>query len=206
MHDFREDLYYRLSVLPLAIPPLSDRADDILTIFYALAHRMNSNMQLSAEATETLLHYPWRGNVRELRNIVEFLVSKGKKYIETEDLPPLKYKKKTFHEEEVIGENSTIIDKFILHEGRDIDLYFSVLRELNRSFGKGERYGRQTLLDKVNERGGFYTEGEIRKALAKLSSYGFIRSAKGRGGSVINYEGIRLLSVMEKLRLRGILG
>ena len=204
--EFREDLYYRLNVLPLSIPPLRDRKQDVLPIFYSLAHRMNSNMQLSPESASALTHYSWRGNVRELRNVAEFLVSKGKKYIETEDLPPLKYRQKTAHDESAAKENSTIIDKFILNEGREIELYYAVLRELHESFDRGERYGRQKLLDKVNENGGFYTEGEVRKALSKLSAYGFVRSPKGRGGSVINNEGVRLLEVIERFRMRGILG
>ena len=202
---FREDLYYRLNVLPLSIPALRNRSDDILTIFYALAHRMNSNMQLSPEAAHELRHYSWRGNVRELRNVVEFLVSKGKKYIEMEDLPPLKEKKRTAGGTSVFRETSTIIDKFILNEGREIELYYAVLLELSQAFDRGERYGRQTLVKRINEGGGFYTEGEVRKALTKLSSYGFVRSAKGRGGSVINHEGLRLLSLIESFRSRGIL-
>lgn len=204
--EFREDLYYRLNVLPLSIPPLRERKEDVLPIFYSLAHRMNSNMQLSPESASALTHYSWRGNVRELRNVVEFLVSKGKKYIEIGDLPPLKYRQKMTHDESALKENSTIIDKFILNEGREIELYYAVLRELHESFDRGERYGRQKLLDKVNENGGFYTEGEVRKALSKLSAYGFVRSPKGRGGSVINNEGVRLLEVIERFRTRGILG
>lgn len=205
--SFREDLYYRLSVLPLSVPALRDRREDILPIFYSMVGRMNANLKLSPEAAETLLRYGWQGNVRELRNVAEFLVSKGKKYIESEDLPALRYKKKsTAAPEHHAGDNSTIIDKFILNEGREFELYYAVLRQLCASYERGERYGRQKLLERVNENGGFYTEGEVRKALAKLSAYGFIRSAKGRGGSVINQEGRHLLQVMERFRERGIFG
>ena len=165
---------------------------------------MNANLQLSPESVNALTHYSWRGNVRELRNVAEFLVSKGKKYIGTEDLPPLKYRQRPARDVLAMKENSTIVDKFILNEGREIDLYCAVLRQLQQSFERSERYGRQKLLDKINENGGFYTEGEIRKALSKLSSYGFIRSPKGRGGSVINHEGIHLLEVIERFYERHI--
>ena len=204
--QFREDLYYRLNVLPLSIPPLRERKQDVLPIFDSLIRRMNANLQLSPESVNALTHYSWRGNVRELRNVAEFLVSKGKKYIGTEDLPPLKYRQRPARDVLAMKENSTIVDKFILNEGREIDLYCAVLRQLQQSFERSERYGRQKLLDKINENGGFYTEGEIRKALSKLSSYGFIRSPKGRGGSVINHEGIHLLEVIERFYERGILG
>ncbi len=207
--EFREDLYYRLNVLPLAIPPLRERREDILPIFHALSAGMNTHMQLSPDAAKTLRAYSWRGNVRELRNVTEFLASKGKKYIETGDLPPLREHPACDGGRERIprnrgDSNSSIIDKFILHEGREIELYFDVLRALSDSYEKGERYGRQKLMERVSRSGGVYTEGEIRKALSKLSAYGFVRTAKGRGGSAINGDGLRLLDVLETYREKGI--
>lgn len=204
--EFREDLYYRLNVLPLFIPPLRERGDDIMTIFYSLSHRMNSNMQLSPMASERLNRNTWRGNVRELRNVVEFLASKGKKYIEEEDLPQLNNRPGSRQEKKSVLMNSTIIDQFILHEGREIELYYAVLFELSTAMKEGQRYGRQKLVEKVNEQGNLYTEGEVRKALNKLSEYGFIRSAKGRGGSAINSEGESLLEVMENFKENGLIG
>lgn len=203
---FREDLYYRLNVLPLTIEPLKNRREDILPIFYACTQNMRSNIKLSTEAENELTHYSWRGNVRELRNIVEFLVSKQKEFIDVEDLPPLKDRKNNeLHSEEKI-DNTTIVDKFILNEGRELNLYGAVLDELISSLEKGQRYGRQMLLERINEKGEFYSEGEIRKALSKLSSYGFVRSAKGRGGSVITSDGIKLMKKITTFKESGILG
>jgi two-component system NtrC family response regulator len=68
---FREDLFYRLGVVPLALPPLRERLADILPLaehFLALA---GGGKQLSAEAAARLLAHPWPGNVRELRNAIE---------------------------------------------------------------------------------------------------------------------------------------
>jgi len=65
---FREDLYYRLSVLPLRIPPLRERPEDVP----ALAHRLlNPGVTLAPEAMKALAAYSWPGNVRELRNVLE---------------------------------------------------------------------------------------------------------------------------------------
>ncbi len=75
---FREDLYYRLSVVPLMIPPLRERRDDILFLLQHFLHRNCARYGLerhfSREAIETLLHYHWPGNVRELENLVERVV------------------------------------------------------------------------------------------------------------------------------------
>ena len=76
---FREDLFYRISVIPITVPPLRERPDDILPLarhFLALATRESAKVirGFSAEAEHRLLSYPWPGNVRELRNIVERMV------------------------------------------------------------------------------------------------------------------------------------
>jgi transcriptional regulator with GAF, ATPase, and Fis domain len=92
----REDLFYRLNVISLTIPPLRQRREDILPLarrFLAeLAHETNRRMRgFSPAAEEALLKHHWPGNVRELRNVVErslLLKSSGAR-IERADLPPL---------------------------------------------------------------------------------------------------------------------
>jgi two-component system, NtrC family, response regulator AtoC len=76
---FREDLYYRLNVVPVSVPPLRDRRDDIPLLVEHFIRRYNAEMSkriegLSAEAMAVLHDYPWPGNVRELQNIIERLV------------------------------------------------------------------------------------------------------------------------------------
>lgn len=73
---FREDLYYRLAVMPIMIPPLRGRLDDIpLLVDYFIEKYTQKNgkesMHLSKEASELLLRMPWKGNVRELENVIE---------------------------------------------------------------------------------------------------------------------------------------
>src|SRR5262245_5217432 len=75
---FREDLYFRLNVIPLAIPPLRERPDGIpaLVRHFSMLHRGRTGQPLtswSADALDTLVRYRWPGNVRELANIVERL-------------------------------------------------------------------------------------------------------------------------------------
>jgi formate hydrogenlyase transcriptional activator len=74
--QFRNDLYYRLNVFPITIPPLRERAEDIPLLvrhFVRLfAERMNKTIDsISPETMEALARYPWPGNIRELQNIIE---------------------------------------------------------------------------------------------------------------------------------------
>ena len=73
---FREDLYYRLNVMPIDIPPLREREEDILALVDHFVDHFNAEFRkevkgLSPEAEETLTRYAWPGNVRELRNVIE---------------------------------------------------------------------------------------------------------------------------------------
>jgi two-component system, NtrC family, response regulator HydG len=73
---FREDLYYRLHIVPIHLPPLRERLEDIEPLcrhlLTKLAHRTGKkNATISQEAMEALKHYPWPGNVRELENVLE---------------------------------------------------------------------------------------------------------------------------------------
>lgn len=74
---FRSDLYYRLHVIPINLPPLRERKEDIAALcehyINVFCHRYNKNLKLSPENMELLTSYSWPGNIRELRNIMEYL-------------------------------------------------------------------------------------------------------------------------------------
>ena len=83
--SFREDLYFRLNVIPLTIPPLRDRKDDLdilIEHFIEKYGKQNQKLplELAADAKKILIHYHWRGNVRELENVMEraVILSDGK--------------------------------------------------------------------------------------------------------------------------------
>src|SRR5262249_47629678 len=73
---FRADLFYRMNVFPLYVPPLRERADDIplLVRYFAqqFARRMRKTIEtIPADTMQALIQYPWPGNIRELQNIIE---------------------------------------------------------------------------------------------------------------------------------------
>ncbi|MBR6585754.1 MAG: sigma 54-interacting transcriptional regulator [Firmicutes bacterium] len=91
--EFRLDLYYRIAVFPVEIPPLRERREDIPEFIYSTLEEYNrtnkKNIRISQAAVEVLQNYDWPGNVRELKNVMEFTCSfqDDDKLIMPEDLP-----------------------------------------------------------------------------------------------------------------------
>lgn len=92
--SFREDLFYRLNVVDIPVPPLAERGDDILILVSAFLDRFSKAMQrpvpsMTDEALQALRNYSWPGNVRELENLIQrLLVIVENDTIRVNDLPP----------------------------------------------------------------------------------------------------------------------
>ncbi|MCC7380403.1 MAG: sigma-54-dependent Fis family transcriptional regulator [Deltaproteobacteria bacterium] len=92
--SFREDLFFRLSVVPIKAPPLRERGNDVITLMkaflaqFAREHAVVPAPTLTPEVEDALLHYSFPGNVRELRNLAERLVILAGNPVRLEDLPP----------------------------------------------------------------------------------------------------------------------
>jgi transcriptional regulator with PAS, ATPase and Fis domain len=89
---FREDLFYRLNVIHLTVPPLRERRDDIPVLIghflHSFANNGNQPRDISPEAMLLMMDYSWPGNVRELQNVIERIaVNGGSEAIRPEDLP-----------------------------------------------------------------------------------------------------------------------
>lgn len=91
---FRLDLYYRINVLRLRVPALRDRKDDIIPLFKLFLTKAfgHERFSLSDKAQAFLLNQPWRGNIRELRNVAEACVLYGNE-IKVETLEEITYQK-----------------------------------------------------------------------------------------------------------------
>ncbi|EJL42730.1 sigma 54-interacting transcriptional regulator [Brevibacillus agri] len=91
--QFREDLYYRLNVIDLKIPPLRERPEDIVPLTYYFINRCNKkygvDRLISQETLQALSSYSWPGNVRQLENMIERLVVTTESIITPADLPDI---------------------------------------------------------------------------------------------------------------------
>jgi DNA-binding NtrC family response regulator len=83
---FREDLYYRLSVFPIRVPPLRERKEDLRLLVDHILKKLRSDKNISPRAIEKLKRYDWPGNIRELENTIERANIIAKKMIQPEDI------------------------------------------------------------------------------------------------------------------------
>lgn len=147
---FREDLYYRLNVIPIFVPPLRERRDDISLLASHFLEKFNSEKgkkiaDFSTEVMEIFLAHHWPGNVRELENVIEHAVIIAKKdQIITQDLPRY-LQQKPLRE----GELVTLQDF-------ERDLILKTLKEMNwnkHKVAKKLKINRSTLYGKIKKYG-----------------------------------------------------
>ncbi|MBE5108260.1 sigma 54-interacting transcriptional regulator [Bacillus thuringiensis] len=89
--SFRKDLYYRLNVIPISIPPLRERTEDILPLIYHYLQHFNKkygrDVKLAPSTLQMFVGYPWEGNNREIENVIERIVITADDFVTVEDLP-----------------------------------------------------------------------------------------------------------------------
>ena len=158
--SFREDLFYRLNVIPIQLPPLRERRDDIpiLARHFLDKYSPALQMQISQGAMRVLMAFSWPGNVRQLENAIERAVtlSSGRKEIDLPDLPP---------EIQAVPEATTAPFVEFPDEGLDMPAYLSsiekdlIKRSLQRTGGNRNkaaevlRIKRTTLVEKLKRLG-----------------------------------------------------
>lgn len=162
---FRKDLFYRLSVIPVTIPPLRERRSDIPLLIQHFMARFNEMKQASVrdvdpEAMESMLHYPWPGNIRELENLVErLIVLKKTGTIMPGDLPDKVLRSlptPVTRLEEPLALNGTGIDLVRELERHENRLIVEAMRRANGVTSKAAQLlhvNRTTLVEKLKRKG-----------------------------------------------------
>ena len=155
---FREDLYFRLNVIPVTLPPLRHRKGDVLLLANYFLEKFNRQMSkhllgIAPDAMAVLERYPWPGNIRELENFIERMVVLGTdgRYIEEKDLPL----DLLFHEHSsMFSEESTTEEKSLTKARQAFERQY-ILRVLRSSrWNQAEaarklKIHRNTLINKV---------------------------------------------------------
>lgn len=214
---FRGDLFYRLCSLPIYIPPLRERKDDVILLFNLISHRVFKG-QIALESTlkEFLINYDWPGNVRELENLVKYITSVARnKYCATlEDLPPylLRYDQMTGDKVGTVGVGdyhetkdyrfSEVVNAFKNNE--TIELIFNILNEIRNNTILNKGIGRQNMLKVLQLRMNNLTDYSLKQCLIMLEKMGYIQVGVKRQGSRITKPGEELLRYLEQQQYFGI--
>ena len=194
---FRRDLYYRLNTLPVLIPPLREREGDLLLLIDHFRKGIGASFTLSPELERLLLTHQWRGNIRELRNVVEYFSYTGSPVVGPEELPP------TFHYlpaglPEAGGAGA---QPPRLADCPQEDEKF-VLSRLYQADREGHSLGRDAILAAAKAAGLPCSQQEVRRILSALDQAGLARVSRGRGGTRLTPAGralCRRLETEEKL-------
>lgn len=191
-NKFRKDLFYRLNVLPLKIAPLRNRNEDVFLIFESFKKNLDVKFNLSNELVEIFKTYSWEGNIRELRNLVEYCSYLDKSTIEVYDLP--EYMLESIKHKDYCLELSNKNEiKKISNLKRDLRDYIFVLEKIKNAYDLKQRIGRRRIYEYALSEKIFLTEQQIRSILIELQDFGFVKILSGRGGSVITEKGIIFL-------------
>lgn len=188
--EFREDLFYRLSVLRLKIPNLNSRREDILPLVNEFKREFNGNFELDENIQKAFINHDWKGNIRELRNYVEHIISLEVKKVYVEDLP---FECEEDLENNLFNDEKMLVNRLIKIAGKNIKKYVFVLEELEKGFNENKRLGRRSIFEKSQENNIFISEQEIRTILINLEKYQMVEVFKGRTGTIITEYGRKLL-------------
>lgn len=167
--EFREDLYYRLNVIPIWLPPLRERREDIPVLSEYFLNKIAEELgyepkKLSGEAMDALIHYSWPGNIRELENVMERIniLADGRE-VQKEDLPH--YISENYH----TSVNDEVPSEAVTENG---------LYDAGLSLGKTSAEEIVTGNDEIMP-WEYYEREIIRKALKKYGSYNAAGKALG---------------------------
>jgi sigma-54 dependent transcriptional regulator, acetoin dehydrogenase operon transcriptional activator AcoR len=201
---FRRDLFYRLSTLPLEIPPLREHPPDILYILNRyLRDRYGVRKEFSAAVTACLLQHSWPGNVRELINLAEYILisSRESNAVVLEHLPKSLAVSCTDHQKQARTSGINVYEEFLQQLQKSsgavesIFCLLEILRERRRSIA-----GRFSLMREMLSRSHPVTEGRMKRYLQVLRSHDLIDVGVTKQGTALTKKGEALLEFLSASR------
>lgn len=177
---FRRDLYYRLNTFQLTLPPLKKRTEDIPILCDYYLNQISPGRKITKEFYAFASKYPWPGNIRELKNIIEFMSIISDSDIQVKNLPDYIKNLKLL---DTMNYNKDMPFKEIL-----------MLKSIYSCINDKLNTGRRSLAEYFSENYYSISEMETRKLLHTLEEKEFIIIQKGRSGCALTEKGLSLIS------------
>lgn len=181
---FREDLYFRLNVLPILIPPLRERMEDIIYLLnYFLKEKYGKDLSIAHKTRDILMEYRWPGNIRELDNVAFYISLMADRIVKPDNLPDYILTVQESFEWEL----NVLARKGNWEKCQEILKVIADFESLNMGSG------RKSIEEALNNKGTCLTEGEIRRVLTIMNELELIKTGIGRRGSEITFKGKNFL-------------
>lgn len=199
---FREDLYHRLKILYIHLPEVRNRKEDIsVLIRHFLSQSGRSHIQIVPEVMARLMQYHWYGNVRELKNTIDYMLAVcDGATITMNDIPNESFFQRKYQDESLclVSSISTNVPSSPSQEEElpvDQEEYLFILRVIHSYNKKGESIGRKKIAEKTQEWHKDLSEQQIRNRLKALEQKGFVVTTRGRAGIKLTRPGVDYLNV-----------
>lgn len=200
--EFRQDLYHRLCVIPVNVPPLRERLQDIPLLIQSFLTRLEDRRYPDSKVMEYLYRYHWPGNVRELEHCVDYMVAVTDGDFTVDSLPPSIRAHVDIGNQRPFAAKSDSTDVSI-PAVRDVNLinglheeHLFMLNAIDRTNRKGTGIGRRALALQARQQGFCLTEGAIRSRLHTLRVKGLVQWGAGRAGVRLTPKGRTVLQTL----------
>ena len=185
--NFRLDLYYRLNALMFTIPPLRKRKDDIKELIH-LFTESNTHTSISEQTFDFLVNHTWEGNVRELKNCIDYMVSISNGEIKMKHLPD--YILEEIDEYKIIDNTILEDDIFSLLNSYEKKIIFSLIRIIGSSGG-----GRRSIFIKLKLDYADLSEYKLRNLIDLLVQNNLVEIGSGRSGLSLTDTGKKMIEL-----------
>jgi len=178
---FRRDLFHRLNVFQISIPPLRERTSDIFDLISYFLKQQGKNHSISDEFKTFCQNYNWPGNIRELKNVLEYSTTISSRSLSIQALP-------SYLKERALRKFNTQNEDYL------------ILRIIFNRKAANITTGRRSLKEEFSRK--FYpiSEMEVREHLSNLQKKEYIKIHKGRAGTDITDKGVDFLTGKDHLR------
>lgn len=191
---FRSDLYFRLNVLSLSVPPLRNRSGDIPYLADYYLKKNNRSLELPPEILSIFIQYPWPGNIRELKNCIEYMINMGEPFT-LDSLPRHIIENGEALQNSHSGGDAQVPDELaIIGDPYETLAVLDVLRHCHES---RQHVGRKGIALQLAAKNVFASEQTVRTIIDRLVTLGFVYRSRGRKGTKITGKGLQVLRTLQ---------